>query len=145
MANLIEIDRSNLVLMMEAGYIYLGMQRFDEAMKVFEGIAALAPDSDVPEVALGSVEFCKGNFKKAMAHYKKAQKKDPNSLFAKVYMGETLFFSGDKEHAVELLMEVKKADPDGGAGGFAIALLQAIDDGYTPKMLAGMETPRKKK
>lgn len=50
---MIEIDRKYLVVMMEAGYIYLGMQKFKEAYNVFEGVVAMAPDSDIPLIALG--------------------------------------------------------------------------------------------
>ena len=136
---LINMDKSLLIVMMEAGYVYLGMQRIDEAMGVFKGVSALAPDSDAPLVAMGNVEFCKGKFDKAIACYKKALKKVPNSLFAKAYTAEALFFSNKVDKAKKLLVEVKSADPEGGAGGFAIALLQAIEGGFTPKKLVGLE------
>ena len=129
---MIDMERNNLVLMMEAGYIYLGMQRFKEAKEVFEGVSVLAPDSDVPVVALGSLEFCRGELDKAIDLYKKALKKDENSLFAKAYMAEALFFLGKKEEAARLLVEVRDMVPDGGAGGFADALLNARDEGFTP-------------
>ena len=141
---MVQIDRRFLVLMMEAGYIYLGMQLFNESMDVFKGVSAMAPESDVPIVAMGSVEFCKGKFGKAITCYKKALKKDPDSLFAKAYMGEALFFSGKVEKATEILVEVTEKDPEGGAGGFADALIQAINDGFTPKMLAGTEVVENK-
>ncbi|PIR25472.1 MAG: hypothetical protein COV43_05340 [Deltaproteobacteria bacterium CG11_big_fil_rev_8_21_14_0_20_42_23] len=136
---MVSLDRKYLLVMMEAGYVYLGMQRFEEATKVFEGIAALAPDSEVPIVALGGVSFCKGDFKDSIRHYKKALKIDPDSLFAKVYLGEALFFSGEKEKAMNFLQEVLKADHDGAAGNFAKALLEAIDHGFTPGMILEKE------
>lgn len=133
---MIDIDRKYLVVMMEAGYIYLGMQKFKEAYQVFEGVAAMAPDSDVPLVALGGTDFCVGKFANAIKWYKKALKVDPTSIFAKVYMAESLFFSGKKDEAVEILKEVSRDDPQGGAGNFARALLDAIKQGFTPKTLA---------
>ncbi len=136
---MIDIDRRYLVIMMEAGYVYLGMQRFKEAYQVFEGVAAMAPTSEIPLVALGGVDFCIGRFDRAIKWYKKALKIDPTSIFAKVYLGESLFFSGKKDEAVKILQEVGKADPKGGAGDFARALLDAINQGFTPKMLAGFE------
>lgn len=139
---MIDIDRKHLIVMMEAGYVYLGMQKFKEAYQVFEGVAALAPDSDIPLVALGGVDFCVGKFSSAIKWYKKALKVDPNSIFAKVYIGESLFFSDKKDDAIAMLQEVSRDDPQGGAGDFARALLDAIEQGFTPKMLAGFEGPK---
>lgn len=136
---MLNFDRKYLVIMMEAGYIYLGMQRFQEAMEVFEGIALLAPESEVPVVALGSVAFCQGDFKGAIKHYEEALKLDPQSSFAKVYLGEALFFSGKRQEALKLLKEVYAEDRGGPAGDFAVALLEAIENGFTPTSL-GEET-----
>lgn len=136
---MIEIDRKNLVIMMEAGYVYLGMQRYKDAYEVFKGIAVLAPDSEIPLVALGGVDFCVGKFQSAIKWYRDALKLDPESIFAKVYLGEALFFSGKKNEAVEILEEVSHNDPRGGAGDFARAFLVAVKQGFTPKMLGGFE------
>lgn len=135
----VQIDKKFLVLMMESGYVYLGMRKLKEAEDVFKGVAVLAPDSDVPIIAIGNVEFCKGKFENAIKYYSNALKKDKDSLFAKVYTAEALFFLGKTEESKSILEEVKKKDKDGGAGGFAEALLRAINDGFTPKSLAGLE------
>jgi len=129
---MIEIDRKHMAVVMEAGYVYIGMRRFKEAREVFEGLVTLAPDSEVPHVALGNVSFCEGNVTKAIKHYERALNVDPNSVFAKVYMGEALFFNGEKNEALKLLSEVAKADR-GGAGEFARALLDAIKKGFKPE------------
>ena len=140
---MINIDRSYLGLMMEAGYILLGMQRYKEAKEVFEGVTVMAPDSDIPLVALGSVEFCQGKFPLALKNYKTALKKDPKSTYAKAYMGEALFFMGKKKEAVETLAKISKSDKDGRAGDFAIALLDAINNGFDPDMLSGHKEIKK--
>ncbi|OQA58848.1 MAG: Tetratricopeptide repeat protein [bacterium ADurb.Bin270] len=129
---MIEMNREHLAAMMEAGYIYLGMKRFKEARELFEGLLVLAPESEIPSVALGNVEFCEGKLARAIKHYKVALKKDPKSYFAKVYYGEALFFSGKREEALELINEVASSDKSG-AGEFARALLQAIEGGFEPK------------
>lgn len=125
---MIAMDRSHLAVIMEAGYVYLGMRRFKEARELFEGLDALAPESEVPLVALGNVEFCTGRLQKAIRHYEQALKRDSKSLFAKVYLGEALFFAGKKAEADKLLREVAKSDR-GGAGEFAKALMDAIKKG----------------
>lgn len=136
---MIEIDRKQLAMMMECGYIMVGMQRFSEARDVFEGIAVMAPDSEIPVVALGSVAFCEGKFKEAMKHYQKALKIDGTSLFARAYLGEAKFFGGDTEGAVTELKAVFDAEPESKVGIFAKALLDAIDEGFTPESLSGVE------
>lgn len=134
---MITLEKRHLVILMEAGYIYVGMQRFDEARKVFEGLCVLAPNSEVPVVALGGVAFCQGKFDDAIRHYKRALEIDPESLFAKAYLGETLLFSGEKDEALKLLQAVRGMDPKGAAGNFATALLDAIDQGFIPKKETG--------
>jgi predicted Zn-dependent protease len=128
---MIQIDRKYLQVMMEAGYIFMGMHRFKEARAMFEGLAAIAPESEVPLVALGNVDFCENRLLGAIRHYKQALKLDPASVFAKVYMGEAIFFAGEREKGLELLAEVAKADR-GGAGDFARALINAIKQGFEP-------------
>ncbi len=128
---MIEIERQHLGVMMEAGYIYMGMKRFKEARALFEGLSVIAPESDIPLVALGNVDFCEGKITKAMRHYTQAIKLDPNSAFARVYMGEALLFSGKKGEAMEWLRAVAKKDR-GGAGDFARALIDAVKEGFSP-------------
>lgn len=129
---MIEMDKKGLAVMMEAGYVYIGMKRFKDARELFLGLTALVPDSDVPHVALGNVDFCDGKLPHAIKHYKHALKLDPNSLFAQVYLGEALFFAGEKDEAMELLNGVMKSDRGGGAGEFAKALVDAIKGGFDP-------------
>ena len=139
---MIEIDRYYLGLMMEAGYILLGMQRFKKAREVFEGIAVMAPDSDIPLVALGSVEFCEGKFAQAVKTYKKALKKNSDSIYADVYMAEALFFMKKKDEAIKKLKDVLKRDSQSKSGEFAGALLDAIKKGFDPDTLSGHKEVR---
>lgn len=133
------LSREHLALMMEAGYILLGMRRFKEAGEVMEGISEMAPDSDIPLVAIGSVAFCQGKFRTAIKEYDRALKLNPSSMFAKAYRGETLFFMGQRDEARKQLATVVQEDAGGKAGAFAKALLDAIDKGFTPGMLSGVD------
>ena len=140
---MIHLDRRYLQVMMEAGYVYLGMRRFKEAREVFEGLAVLAPESDVPHVAVGNVDFCENKIDKAIKRYEQALKLDPNSLFAKVYLGEALVFAGKKDEGIKILQEIKRADK-GGAGEFATALLDAVKEGFEPPAQKGKKGGKKK-
>lgn len=133
---MIDIERRNLAVIMEAGYIYVGMKRFKEARELFDGLSAIAPDSEIPFVAMGNVDFCEGKLTRAIKNYNVALKINPNSVFAKVYLGEALFFLGKKVESLKLLSEVAKKDRSG-AGDFARALLDAVKAGFKPARKAG--------
>lgn len=133
------LSREHLALMMEAGYILLGMRRFKEAGEIMDGIAAMSPESDIPLVAIGTIAFCQGKFRTAIKEYDKALKLNPDSAFAKAYRGEALFFLGQNDAARETLAGVVKEDVGGKAGAFAKALLDAVDKGFTPGMLTGVD------
>lgn len=130
------LSQEHLALLMETGYIYLGMQRYPEAKEVFEGVATFRPESEIPLVALAGVSFCQGKLKEAIAIYQKALKLNPQSLYGKAYLAEASFFDGNKKGAIQLLKEVDRAEPKGPVGDFARALLDAIEKGFTPEKLS---------
>lgn len=117
---------------MEAGYVSLGLGRFDEAGDIFEGVSVLDPTSEVPWVALGTVRFATKKFQQAVHMYQRALKLKAESPYARVYLGEALFFQGKKEEAIRELEKASLLDPSGAAGDFAKALLQSIRDGFAP-------------
>lgn len=131
---MIQVPSEDLRILMEAGYLYLGMQRFQEAKELFEGVVVLAPQSEVPMVALGNVYCVQGKFDQAIKTYEKALEIEAKSAFAKAYLGEALFFKGDKERAHEALEEASRLDPQGKSGEFARSLLDLIKKGFTPDL-----------
>lgn len=131
---MIPVPSEDLRVLLEAGYLYLGMQKFKEAAELFEGVIALAPKSEVPVVALGNVFCVQGKFDQAVKTYEKALELDPQSAFATAYLGEALFFKGDKAKALETLTKASKLDPDGKSGDFARSLLDLIKRGFTPDL-----------
>jgi len=133
---MISMASEHLALLMETGYIYLGMQRYKEAKEVFEGVASLKQESEIPLVALAGVFFCQGKLKEAIRIYNKALKLSPDSIYGKAYLAEALFFDGNKKEACSFLKEVDHAEPKGPVGDFARALLDAIEKGFTPEKLS---------
>jgi tetratricopeptide (TPR) repeat protein len=131
---MIQVSSEDLRILLEAGYLYLGMQRFKEAKEVFEGVVILAPKSEVPLVALGNVHCVQGRFEEAIKTYEKALELEPKSAFAKAYMGEALFFRGEKEKAIAYLQEASNLDPKGKSGDFARSLLDLIKKGFMPDL-----------
>jgi tetratricopeptide (TPR) repeat protein len=129
---MVSVEREDLVVLMEGGYLLLRMGRFDAAREVFEGVSVLAPKTEVPHVAAGSVFFAQMKYDQAVQHYKKALSLNPESAFAQAYLGESLYFKGKKEEAVLALEKASQLDPNGKSGDFARALLEAIKNGYAP-------------
>jgi tetratricopeptide (TPR) repeat protein len=121
-------------MLLEVGYLYLGMQKFKEAAEVFEGVTTLAPKSEVPIVALGNVYCVQGKFDQAVKTYQKALEIEPKSAFATAYLGEALFFKGDKDEAIKTLNQASKMDPDGKSGDFARSLIDLVKKGFTPDL-----------
>lgn len=133
---MIPMAREHLALLMEAGYIYMGMRRYKEAKEIFEGVSVLKQESEIPLVALAGVSFCQGKLQEAIRIYQKALKLNGESLYAKAYLAEAFFFDGKKEEARGLLKEVDREEPKGPVGDFARALLEAIEKGFTPDELS---------
>lgn len=129
---MISMAREDLIVLMEGGYLYLRMGRHDEAREVFEGVSVLAPESEVPVVALGSVFFSQMKYDQAIATYKKALTVKPDSAFARAYLGEALFFKGKKEEALSELEKAISLDSGGKSAIFAQTLKDAIHNGYMP-------------
>ncbi len=135
---MISVPSEDLRILLESGYLYLGMLRYKEAQEVFEGVVALAPKSEVPMVALGNVFCVQGDFDQAIKTYHKALEIDDKSAFAMAYLGEALLFKGDEKGALKNLNEASKLDPEGPSGEFARSLIALIEKGFVPdpKILA---------
>lgn len=131
---MIDVPRDDVVVMLEAGYIYLAMKRFKEARQVFEGICEIAPNHDVPTVALANVFFAQEKYMEAIRTLKGAIKDNPNSAFAHAHLGEAQMFYGKRDEARESLNKASKLEPskDGKAGEFARSILHLMDIGYDP-------------
>jgi tetratricopeptide (TPR) repeat protein len=129
----IDIPRDDVVVMLEAGYIYLAMKKFKEAKELFEGVCTLTPKHDVPQVALSCVYFTQTKFMEAIRILKQAIKDNPKSAFAYSHLGESQIFYGKREEAYESLRKAVALDPKGKSGEFAKSLIQLLDTGYDPK------------
>lgn len=113
--------------LMESGFLYRDLGKFDEACDVFNGVRAMLPSSEVPEVALGTVTFRRGDFEVAARHYRRAVHLNPRSAFAHAHLGELSIFQKDKEAARVHLKTAMELDPRGETGRMARALLEFVD------------------
>lgn len=132
---MIDVPRDDLVIMLEAGYIYLAMKRFKEAKTVFEGVSTLAPRHDIPQVAVANVYFAQGKFLESIRTLKQALKDNAKSAFAWSHLGESQLFYGKRDEALESLGKASEIEPGGKSGDFARSLTNLIKQGYDPKKI----------
>ena len=132
-AKMIEVVRDDIVIMLEAGYMYLAMQKFKEAKKVFEGIIAITPKHDIPKVALSNVYFSQSKFLEAIRTLKQAIKDNPESAYAYAHLGESQLFYGKKDDALKSLNKALELDEEENVKDFTQSLIELIESGYDPK------------
>ena len=127
MAWSISTSKEELAFVMEVGMLYRDLRRPQEARDVFNGARILAPMSEVPEVALGTVAFQDGDFERAGRHYRRALKLNPRSAWAYAHLGELALFEMDNEQARTHLNTAIDLDPRGDHGKLARALLNLVE------------------
>lgn len=131
-AGLVPVSKDEVVILLEAGYVLMDMGRFDHAREVFTGASALLPKSEVPHLALGTLEFSQGRHDKALQAYRKAQQLAPKSSLPRAHAGEALLFLNKANEAVKELQAAIDVEPDGDGARLAQALLEAKEAGALP-------------
>lgn len=130
--SLVPVAKQQAMILLEAGYIWLDMGKFDKAKDVFTGAAALMPKSEVPHLALGALEFAQGRHDKALQAYRAAQRLAPHSALPRAHAGEALLFLGKVPEAMKELKSAMDLEPEGDAARLAKALVEAKDAGVLP-------------
>ncbi len=130
--SLVPLSKQQAQVLLEAGYLWMDMGQFDKAREIFLGAAALMPKSEVPQLALGTLEFAQGRHDKALQSYRAAQRLAPKSGLPRAHAAEALLFLGKADEALKELKAAIEADPEGDGARLAQALLEARDSGALP-------------
>lgn len=130
--SLVPTAKREAVMLLEAGYLWMDMGRYDNAKDVFTGAAALMPKSEVPQLALGTLEFVQGKHDKALQAFRAAQRLNPKSALPRAHCGEALFFLGKDKEAEKELKAALDLEPAGDGARLAEALLEARKIGAIP-------------
>ena len=130
--SVVPVAREQAMILLEAGYIWLEMGKFDKAKDVFTGAAALMPKSEVPQLAMGALEFAQGRHDKALQAYRAAQRLAPNSALPRAHAGEALLFMGKVPEAMKELKAAVDLEPEGDGARLAQALMEAKEVGALP-------------
>ncbi len=126
---IIPVAQKDVVLLLEAGYLYLEFGKNQEAEDVFSGVSMLIPHSEVPHMGLGNLYFSMGRFNPALKAHKKATSLNAESAAAHASVGEILFFLRRPDEALKELDKAIQLEPAGPAGQFALALKDAHELG----------------
>ena len=121
------ITDEELRVLLETGYILREAAKFDDAEAVFRGVMEFLPDSEVPQVGLGTVFFQRGDFQTAEEICRTAVETNPASLYARVNYAEAMLFGKKRDEAETELNNIISDDPDSPHSHTAQALLDAAD------------------
>ncbi len=106
----------------------LQAQRFDEAAKVADKLAASAPKNPMPVLYRGQVAMYKGDLAKAVYLFDAALKLDPKFIPARYYKAQTLSAQGKLGGAKAELNAILKQDPKNALAYVKLAQI-AISEG----------------
>jgi len=104
----------------ELGYGLAEQGRNDEAIAVFEGLAALAPATAYFHSALGALKLRTGDLDSALAHLNSAIEADSTDVSALTNRGEVLILRGRSDAAARSLQDALALSDSNPPDGFAI-------------------------
>lgn len=99
-------------LVADVGYALAEQGRADEAITIFEGLAALAPATAYFQASLGALWLRKGEPRRAVEYLDSALASDPTDLNALTNRGEALLQLGEREAARRDLQRVAQSPAD---------------------------------
>lgn len=126
----LETNYEEIKVMLESGIVLREAGRLDEAENIFQGLIELAPHSEIPLVALSTVESQQKNFAEAFELCQKAQFLNPESSFTKINLAEILLFQKEYDLAKKILQEIIQRDSHSPHGKRAETLLDVIGKSF---------------
>lgn len=130
--SLVPTTKMQAMLMLEAAYLWMDLGKIDNARELLNGAAVLMPKSEVPQIALGTLEFNQGHHDKALQVFRRAQQLAPKSPLPRAHCGEALLFLGKTNEAMKELKAAIDLDPESDGAKFAQSLIEAKESGALP-------------
>lgn len=130
--SLVPMTKQQAMLMLESAYLWMDMGKFDNARELLTGAATLMPKSEVPQLALGTLEFNQGKHDKALQAFRRAQQLAPRASLPRAHCGEALLFMGKVNEAMKELKSALELEPKSDGARFAEALIAAKETGALP-------------
>lgn len=108
----LEISEDEILEMGRVGAVFYEQGNLENALKIFEGLVELQPNSSYAHSALGAVLTLRKEDSRAIEHLEKAIQIEPNQIAPYVNLGEVLIRQQQLEKAIANLRKAIKLDPD---------------------------------
>lgn len=113
---------NDAALMLEAGHVCRYAGRYREARDIFEGVRALLPHREAPELALAALCVDEKNYDSALAHSRRALTINRSCAAAHLQLAEVHLLRREFAAAGEQVERSRKLEPFGPAAQLAAAL-----------------------
>lgn len=118
------LPAETIQFLMQLGFKACGRGFYRESMKLFRGIAAVRPYSDLPHLAMAIASMNIGLFKQAIAILlNKALVLNPENQLSQAFLGMALCYKGEEDVGREILRNVVREGTDQEATNLAKNLL----------------------
>lgn len=122
----IRVTQDEIQFLMESGYLCRDSGRHQQAVDIFNGVAALLPGDPTPQAAIGSVLLASGQVDEAIRQLESALKSAPNDPFTMAHLGEAFLCKKETARAKDIFEQVLAKDPQGPGGMMAKSFLAFI-------------------
>jgi hypothetical protein len=116
-----EIPSQAVKSLMEIGIVAAGSGLRDHARAIFEGLAAVRPESDGPAIGLALIDLGRSEHEAAIGRLREAVAQHPESLDSKMFLGLALKLAGRNAECGRVVEELV-ASGDARAKAFAAGL-----------------------
>ncbi len=121
--SLVPLSKQQAMLMVESAYLLMELGKWEHARETALGCALLMPKSEVPQIALGTIEFNQQKYDKALQAFRAAQRLAPKAALPRAHCGEALQAMGKMPEAMKELIAATELEPGSGGAQFAVALM----------------------
>lgn len=129
---MISIDSELVRLLMRTGYLAAWNGFHKEAVAIFDGVAAVRPESDIPLIGGAVVAILTGNLEMAASTLDGALAINPDSAMALAHQGCVLRLQGREDEGLEILRSVEAQTEDVEAAAMARNVLTLDADQLKP-------------
>lgn len=126
--SLVPLSKQQAMLLLESAYLLMELGNVEHARETAFGCALLMPKSEVPQMALGTIEFNAQRYDKALQAYRAAQRLAPKSALPRAHCGEALQAMGKYAEAMKELNAAVDVEPGSQGAQFALALMVVVAD-----------------
>lgn len=105
--------KTDLILFLEGGFIAVNQMDEENARKLFRAASLVDPENSMPKVGIGYLHLQKLELAKAITHFEKVLKDEPENEMAKTFLGICFSLAPNKEDEGEKILKqtIKSGDP----------------------------------